>query len=353
MGTAQAQEEPLRIGVVGLVHGHVGWILGNPVRPDVQMVAIVEPDRDLALRFAERFGYDPAIVYDSIDAMVASVDVDAVTVFTSIRDHLEATEAAARHGLHVMVEKPMALSLEHAKRMHEVTDSAGVHLLTNYETSWYPTVHFIRSERDSLGTLRKIVVRDGHRGPQEIGVGPEFLEWLTDPDENGAGALMDFGCYGANLITWLMDGARPTSVTAVTQTLKPDVYPHVDDEATILVTYPGAQGIIQASWNWPFNRKDMSVYGTEGYMHADDASILRRRVQGESEEGTSVVLDHVSPSLDPFTYLAKVLSGEIDPSGGLYSVEINLVAMEILDAALTSAQTGTTVYLDETGGTVQ
>ena len=109
----------------------------------------------------------------------------------------------------------------------------------------------------ALGDVRKVVVHDGHSGPKEIGVGPEFLSWLTDPKLNGGGALFDFGCYGADLMTWLMDGQRPETVTAVTQQIKPEIYPRVDDEATIILTYPKAQAILQASWNWPFDRKDM------------------------------------------------------------------------------------------------
>ena len=62
-----------------------------------------------------------------------------------------------------------------------------------------------------------MVAMDGHQGPQEIGVGPEFFEWLTDPVIDGGGALFDFGCYGANLMTWLMDNERPLAVTALTQ----------------------------------------------------------------------------------------------------------------------------------------
>ena len=94
------------------------------------------------------------------------------------------------------------------------------HVLTNYETTWYPSTHAAYDivHREALvGPLRKIVVHDGHPGPKEIGVPPEFLAWLTDPAENGGGALMDFGCYGANLITWLMRGAVPTSVSELSQ----------------------------------------------------------------------------------------------------------------------------------------
>ena len=121
---------------------------------------------------------------------------------------------------------------------------------------------------------------DGHEGPKEINVQPEFLAWLRDPVQNGGGALFDFGCYGANLMTWLMDGQRPIAVTAVTQRFKPAIYPQVDDEATILIEYPGAQGIAQASWNWPFGRKDLEVYAERAYAVATGGNSVRVRLPG-------------------------------------------------------------------------
>jgi predicted dehydrogenase len=191
-----------------------------------------------------------------------------------------------------------------------------------------------------------MVVRSGNAGPREIGVNAEFLAWLTDPVYNGAGALMDFGCYGAALIPWLMGGQRPRSVTAVTQQLKPDPYPEVDDEATIIVTYPEAQGLVQASWNWPFDRKDMGVYGRTGSVHADDGSTLRVRTADAAEQ--RLRLDPLpAPHDDPFAYFAAVVWGDVAPDSDLSSLPINLVAMEILDAALRSAKTGWTVGLRE------
>ena len=111
-----------------------------------------------------------------------------------------------------------------------------IHVLVNYETTWYRSNHaaFAIAHDGSIGEIRKVVVHYGHRGPKEIGVSPAFFAWLNDPVKNGAGALFDFGCYGADLMTWLMNGRRPDSVTAVTQRIKPDVYPRVDDEATIV-----------------------------------------------------------------------------------------------------------------------
>ncbi|MEM1270209.1 MAG: Gfo/Idh/MocA family oxidoreductase [Bacteroidota bacterium] len=338
---------PVRVGVVGLVHTHVHWILGREPRGDVEIVGIVEPNRDLAERYAEQHGYSMDLVYDSVEVMLDEVQPEAITVFTTIRDHKRVVEVAAARGIHVMVEKPLAVSLAHAVAMEDTARAAGIHLLTNYETTWYPSVHetYARVRAGEVGPLRKIVVHDGHPGPMEIGVNEEFLEWLIDPVENGAGALTDFGCYGAGLVAWLMDGRRPETVTAITQQIKPEIYPDVDDEATIILTYPEAQGIIQASWNWPFNRKDMEVYGRTGYLHADDATTLRVRLAEEDAESRLTVDAMPAPLDDPFAYLAGVVRGEIDPAGSLSSLELNLIVMEILDAAMRSAESGETVRL--------
>jgi predicted dehydrogenase len=192
------------------------------------------------------------------------------------------------------------------------------------------------------------VVHDGHQGPREIGCSETFLKWLTDPVLNGAGALTDFGCYGADLMTWLMGGQRPTSVFAVTQQIKPNVYPKVEDEATIVVTYPKTQGIIQASWNWPFSRKDMEVYGATGYVLAPNGDLLRvRKAHGEETEVKLPPTPQGSPMQDQIAYLTSIVRGETRPSG-LSSLEVNLVVTEILDAARESARTGKRIDLPET-----
>jgi predicted dehydrogenase len=158
---------------------------------------------------------------------------------------------------------------------------------------------------------------------------------------------MDFGCYGANLMTYLMKGQQPVSVTAVTQQFKPAIYSKVDDEATIVVTYPTAQCIIQASWNWPFGRKDIEVYGTKGYIIAANSTNLRLRAQPDTaEHSIKVTANDVAVYEDPFSYLADVLRNKIKVSqNGLYSLPTNLTAMRILEAAKESAIMGKTIYV--------
>ncbi|MDQ3289934.1 MAG: Gfo/Idh/MocA family oxidoreductase [Bacteroidota bacterium] len=342
--------KPLRVGVAGLVHGHVGWVFESNKRGDIEIVGIAEPDAELAERYIKKYNLPASLVFSDLNEMLTKTKPEAVTAFNSIYGHLAVVQACAPRGIHVMVEKPLAVSLDHARQMEALVRKHPIHLLTNYETTWYGSNHkaydMVHTDK-SIGTIRKMVVHDGHQGPKEIGVGPEFLAWLTDPVQNGGGALIDFGCYGANLVTWLMQGQRPLSVTAVTQQLKPDIYPKVDDEATILVTYPGAQGIIQGSWNWPYGRKDLEIYGQTGAVFALDNTHMMLRLKPDEPAQPYQTASLNTPYNDPFRYLTAVVRNEIKPKDDLSSLANNLIVVEILDAARRSAQTGKTIFLEQ------
>jgi predicted dehydrogenase len=346
-----AQKEPLKIGVVGLTHTHVHWILGREDRGDILIVGIVEANRDLAERYSKQHGFPMSLVFTTLEEMIAATHPTAVTAFGTIYEHLKVVEICAPMGIHVMVEKPLAVSLDHAKKMEALAKKHSIYLLTNYETTWYPSNHkaYDLVKSGVVGDLRKVVIRDGHKGPKNIGVNSEFLDWLTDPVQNGGGAIMDFGCYGANLMTWLQHGKKPLSVTAVTQQQQKANNPKVDDDATILLTYDTSNAVIQASWNWPIGRKDMEIYGLNGVVYADNRHQLRVRIaegyDGFTEE-TFTVPERPAPWDDPFALFAAVINKDItldpfDPS----SLENNMVVMEILDAAIKSAKTQRTIML--------
>lgn len=343
------REKPLQLAVAGLSHSHVRWLLRDWRRADLNVCGFWEPDPRLSSRYAKEFGIPDELIFADLGEMLAAAQPEAVAAFGPVFDHLRVVEACAPREVHVMVEKPLAVNGEHAERMAALARKHRIHLITNYETTWYATTYAAKRlavEEAALGPVRKIVAHDGHHGPAEIGVSDDFLAWLTDPVLNGGGAVVDFGCYGANLITWLMDGAEPETVTAVLQTLKPDVYPRVDDEATIILTYPGAQGIIQGSWNWPVSRKDMEVYGRDGYLIAAGRQTLRRRMRGEDAETVEQLPPAPAVVADPFKYLAAVVRGEetVIP-GNLWSLENNLTVVRILDAARQSAREERTVRL--------
>jgi len=350
--TAQSKQEmkmdegPLRVVLAGLAHGHAfGFFDQFQKRTDLQVVGIAEADGQLVAQFEKKYGLAPGIFYPDLEELLKKTHPQAVLAYTNTYDHRRVVEICARYGVPVMMEKPLAVSLEDARAIEKAAHEGKIQVLVNYETTWYRSnqAAYDLVHKKALGEIRKIVVHDGHSGPKEIGVGPEFLAWLTDPKLNGAGALFDFGCYGADLATWLMDGKRPDSVTAVTQRIKPDVYPRVDDEATIILTYPHAQAIVQASWNWPFSRKDMEVYGQKGYAITVGRDAMRVRLPGKEESSADAKPLEKSKE-DSVSYLRAVLLGGLKPEGQS-SLETNVIVTEILDAARKSAATGKTVSL--------
>src|SRR5438445_1020489 len=346
MPEMKAEDAPLRVALAGLVHGHAfGFFDQFQHRTDLQIVGIAESDQQLAAQFARKYDLQPGIFYSDLEEMLKKTHPQAVLAYTNTYDHRRVVEICARYAVPVMMEKPLAVSFEDALAIEKAARAGKIQVLVNYETTWYRSnqAAYDLVHENAIGEIRKIVVHDGHRGPKEINVGPEFLTWLTDPKLNGGGALFDFGCYGADLATWLMDGRRPDSVTAITQQIKPDVYPRVDDEATIVLTYPRAQVIIQASWNWPFSRKDMEVYGQKGYAITVGRDQLRVRLP-EKEETSTETKPLEKTKEDSVSYLRAVLLGGLKPEG-LSSLGTNVIVTEILDAARQSAATGKTISL--------
>ncbi|MDQ6679147.1 MAG: Gfo/Idh/MocA family oxidoreductase [Acidobacteriota bacterium] len=316
-------------------------------RPDVQLAAIFDPDASLLARYGDANGVPAAARFTDLDTMLTRVKPDAVATFTSTAGHTAVVVACAHRSVPVMMEKPLATNSADAVRMETAARQSGIPVIVNYETTWYQShgaIWDLVKTQGAIGQIRRIVAMDGHQGPKEIHVQPEFLAWLTDQVQNGAGALFDFGCYGANLMTWLMDNQRPLKVSAITQTDKPQIYGRADDEATVLLEYPGAQGVIEGSWNWPFARKDLEVYGATGYAMATGGKGLRVRLPGQAQEENRTPPELKPDERDSLSYLIAVVRGKQKPSG-LSSMANNLIVVEILEAARDSARTGKTIAL--------
>ena len=338
---------PLKVVMAGLAHGHAdGFLTRIKDRHDIELLGIAEPDREIFNRYATKFNLDPKLYHADLNELLTVTHPQAVLVYTNTLGHRRAVEICAKHKVAVMMEKPLAVSVEEARAMEHAAKAANIPVLVNYETTWYRSNHaaYDLVHENAIGPIRKVVVHDGHSGPAKIHVQPEFFAWLNNPEQNGAGAMFDFGCYGADLMTWLMNGQRPDSVTAVAQHFQPDVYTHVEDEATIILTYPKAQAILQASWNWPFDRKDMEVYGETGYAITVKRDDLRVRLPGEDQEKLVPAKPVAAPQDDSLNYLRAVVLDGLKPEGPS-SLETNLVVTEILDSARQSVTTGTTIHL--------
>jgi predicted dehydrogenase len=340
--------QPLRVAIVGLEHGHVeGFLSSLSHHPEVELVGIADADSSLIEKYQHKYNLSDSLFFKSEANMIEVRRPDAVLVYTSIAEHRPAIDVAAQYGVSVMVEKPLAVSYEDALHIQDVAAKFHIRVLTNYETTWYASnrAAYDQLQNRQIGDLRKLVVHDGHQGPKEINVPPEFLNWLTDPAKNGAGALFDFGCYGVDLATWLMHGQMPETVTAILNHDKPEIYRAVDDDATVILQYPHSQAVIMASWNWPFGRKDMEVYGASGYVITVESSGLRVRHQHDQSERNESAPDLPQNQHDSLSYLAAVLKGKLDPNNDLSSLETNVKVMQILDAAKQSARTGQAVRL--------
>lgn len=342
-------QKKLNVVVAGLNHDHIYSVMNSYEKGEVNIIGISESNTSLIKRFKERYKLADSLFGPDLTSLLKSRKPDVVLAYNAINDHLAVVEAAAPLGISVMVEKPLATTVKQAERMAQLAKQYKIHLLTNYETTWYASnqqAYVKIKTNNEIGKIRKMVVHDGHQGPKEINVSKEFLSWLTDPVKNGGGAVVDFGCYGANLMTWLMDGQAPIAVTAITRQIKKDVYPNVDDDATILLEYPGATGIIEASWNWPFSIKDMEVFGQTGYIQAVNATTLRIKEKENAPYKEASAATLPTNSSNYLSYLSAVLRNEIKSEQDLSSLENNLIVVKILEAAKISAKTGRKVVIN-------
>lgn len=336
----QAQKQ-LPVIVVGMTHDHVHGILQFHKQNRVNLLAIVETDKALIKRHQNNYQLPDSLFYPTLQAALKKHTPKIVLAFNAIDEHLKVVEECAPRKIAVMVEKPLATTVADAEKMAALSAKYQVPVLVNYETTWYKSNHEVKKEiaAEKIGAIRKVVVHSGHEGPKEIGCSAEFLAWLTDPVKNGGGASRDFGCYGANLMTWLMNGTAPVSVSATIQQYKPDVYPKVDDVATIVLEYPNATCVIEASWNWPYSIKDMEVFGSKAYIQAVNGETLRfKQAQNKAEEYKAT-----TPYFPDFiSYLDAYFSNDssIDKQNDLSSLNNNVMVVKILEAATRSAKEG-------------
>jgi predicted dehydrogenase len=342
----RAQTQSFKVGIAGLNHDHIYNILNAYKKGQVNIVGIAEPSKELQKKFGKQFNLPDSVFFDDLKTMVLARKPAIVLGYNAVAKHVDVVEVCAPLGIPVMVEKPLAATLEQAKRIEALANKYNITVLTNFETTWYPSFQKVYDivNKDSIGAIRKMVAHDGHQGPREIGCSEAFLSWLTDPVLNGAGALNDFGCYGADLMTWLMHGQKPLAVTAIARHYKPDVYPKVEDDASIVVEYPGATGFIEGSWNWPFSIKDLEVFGQTGYIHALNGTDLIMRLR-ENIKSTPIAPPLIAPQNDPVAYFDAFLQKSIKTDDDRSSLKYNMIVMEILDAAKRSIKEGKRIVL--------
>jgi predicted dehydrogenase len=343
-----AQEGKIRVAVVGLNHDHVWGLLGDLASdPQSDFVGIAESNPDLITKAKSQV---PGSVkfYSDYVRMLDEAKPQAVIITTENDKHLEIVRECAKRHINVSMEKPMATSARDAREMQRLADDAGIKLMVNYWNAWVPSSHalFHRVKAGDIGPVQRIVVQYGHEGPKEIGVSQQFADWLYDPAKNGGGALMDFGCYGAEWALWLK--GRPTRVYATARTLKTDQHNRVEDDATIVLDYPDATVVVEPSWDWPYGMDRVYVFGAKGSLLATRDDFFSRPQSVEKPatlDGDRVAIDPLPhETSNPVAYfLGRIRTNQ--PIEDPLTAKLNVQVMEILDAARESVRTGRAVEL--------
>lgn len=339
--------KPIRIGILGLHHDHIwGNLKDLSAAEGAQLVAFA--DHEPVLR--ERCGalFPGASACADYDDLLARDDLDAVYVFASNRLGEELTVAACDRGWHVLVEKPMASTLEGADRMLASATANGVRLLVNWPIAWLPVYQqaLQLALQGDIGDLWQVKYRAAHAGPRELGCSEHFCDWLYDAAWNGGGALMDYGCYGAALSRLLL--GPPSAVTAVTlQGLKPGL--ESEDNAILLFQYPRALGIAEASWTQSGDLTSYvaALYGSRGTLVAEPGGRLWR---ADAEHSEGVELDvpapppHLASATAHFLHLIRHPEAACHP---LCDPVVGRDAQQMLSAAYVAAREGRRVNVQE------
>src|SRR5215469_16050597 len=347
--SSAGQPAKTRIAIVGLDHDHV-WELLHYIaaEPDAELVAIADAHPDLVEKAKAQIS--PSVdVYLGVVEMLDQAKPEAVFITTENDKHLEILRECSKRHIHVSTEKPMATNAADALTMEQLAESSGIKLMVNYWNAWTASTQELRRRvhSDELGTIKKIVVEYGHQGPKEIGISKEFGDWLYDPVKNGGGAIMDFGCYGAEWALWVK--GRPTSVYATTRKLKIDQHNRVDDDATLTLNYPDSTAVIEASWDWPYSMDRVYVFGSKGGLLATRDELISRSPSENhrepSPDGSPAPLSALPHGKsNPIAYLLSQIHSN-DPVEDPLSGQLNVQVIEILDAARESARTGRAVEL--------
>ena len=370
-----SQSGPYRVGVIGFAHMHVNELVGRfascgrarivacaDTVPKTPSRTKVEGSRHANLMRALSAPGAPR-AYQDYRELLDKEELDIVIMCPENARHGEVAEAAASHGAHILTEKPMAARLDEARGMAAAASKAGVSLGVNWPSTWIPQFRRLKELVDAaaIGDLWELKFRNWaslgplahgslHPGSTTIGLvsdDEKADEWWHQA-EAGGGALLDYCCYGACLAAWLFP-EPPTSV----QCLKTNLYSRygdAEDNAAMLIRFPSAMAILEASWTTVHNGVSSGpiLYGSEGTIVVDGDDVLIYRDRGSK---TPTAVEHGSALPPGRSNIAEEFLRHLDtgePMHPTLETPLNLAAMAILDAGIRSAETGAATPVEKT-----
>ena len=358
--TAHAQDAAIdkptyKIAVVGLIHSHVWGHLRTMVEgKSATLVGVAEPNPELVAE-AKKAGVADGLFYSDYRKMLDETKPDIVWAFVENNRHLEVAGICAPRHINLIFEKPLASTYPDAMKIQALANQYNIRVMTNYQMAWWPANYAAKDavDKGEVGTVYRLHGVVGHSGPGSEGPRSSyFFAWLTDPEKNGAGALMDFGCYNALWSLWYL--GKPQSVYASVNHLRPERFPKVEDAATMVLNYPNAVGIFEGSWNLPRSFQDLEIFGRppdakdDAKSNAKPGSIYMSRSSAELQKGKKIEKLPLAPlpedRSEPIAYMVSCIRGN-KPVTGLTAVDINVDVIHIIDLAKESVRTGRAVKM--------
>jgi predicted dehydrogenase len=290
----------VRYAVVG-----AGWFGQSAVLPafanakeNSELAAIVSGDAEKRSVLSSDYGV-PAFSYEQYEDLLASGSVDAVYVVSPNSLHKDHALAAARHGVHVLSEKPLADTAVAAEEMIAACDRAGVHLMTAYR------LHFETANLQAIDLIRKGTIGEPR-------VMTSTFTQQVDPDNSrldanlGGHPLLDMGVYCVNAARYLFR-AEPTEVAAFVATGNDPRFKQVPEMVSAVMRFPGER---LASFVCGFGEAKASAYqvlGTKGDIRLDPAfahkgeRVMTVTVDGKSKETEFADSDQIAPEVVYFS----------------------------------------------------
>jgi predicted dehydrogenase len=335
-------QEKLQVVIAGLSHDHVNRILEKNKAGEIVIIAIAEKNKELSTKKQTEYSLPDSIFFNTLSVALQKKKPDIVMAFNATSEHLAVIETCMPLRIPVTVEKPLSFSVAEVKKMEELSKKFNTKIYTNFPSIWYTGFMELLKRKNEINNINKMVMRGGHRGPKDVVCSKEFVGWLTDSAKNGGGAITDFGCYGASIMTALMNGKKPISVYAVTRTINKAKYPNVDDDATITLEYKNCTGIIDASWNLPYTIMEVEAFASNSYYHASEYNAAGAGAFFEIKNDKEIKRQEITVNKykDEIDYLTDVIKNKAEETNELMSLEYNIIIVSILDAARKSARTG-------------
>ena len=336
-----------KIGVLGLHHDHVWSNLDELARLDnATLVGAADPSPELRAKYEAAHGGTTHADYANL---LDSAELDAVYIFASNKTSEDLAVMACERGIHCLVEKPMAATLAGADKMLAATEAAGVRLMINWPFAWWPQLRAAidAARAGEIGQLWQVKYRAAHEGPKELGCSPQFCDWLYDAELNGAGALMDYCCYGSVLARVLLGSPASVSGVKLNTGFKPDL--PLEDNAILVLSYPQALATTEASWTQigKLTAYTTVLYGSSGTLMVEPRGGGQLiKATADCPEGEPLPVPPAPPELrdasSHFLHLIENPEAAIHP---LCEARACRDAQEILEAGLIAAREGRSVSL--------